>query len=93
MNLCRKENVSMARDTLVPKKERTTVVASKTLLDRISVHVAKNGDNQTNFVTRALVNQLEREGDIERRQQLRLLQRHRLQRQFHRRVILPEKHD
>lgn len=54
----------MARDNLVPKKERTTVVASKTLLDRISVHVAKNGDNQTNFVTRALVNQLEREGDI-----------------------------
>ena len=54
----------MARDTLVPKKERTTVVARKTLLDRISVHVAKNGDNQTNFVTRALVNQLEREGDI-----------------------------
>ena len=54
----------MARDTLVQKKERTTVVASKTLLDRISVHVAKNGDNQTNFVTRALVNQLEREGDI-----------------------------
>jgi hypothetical protein len=70
MNLCRKENVSMARDTLVPKKERTTVVASKTLLDRISVHVAKNGDNQTNFVSRALVNQLEREGDIEIRSML-----------------------
>lgn len=54
----------MARDILVPKKERTTVVASKTLLDRISVHVAKNGDNLTNFTSRALVNQLEREGDI-----------------------------
>lgn len=54
----------MARDTLVPKKERTTVVASKTLLDRISVHVVKNGDNLTNFTSRALVNQLEREGDI-----------------------------
>lgn len=59
----------MARD-LTPKKERTTVVTSKTLLDRVSVHVAKQGDNQTNFVTRALVNQLEREGDIEIRSML-----------------------
>lgn len=50
---------------LEPKKERTTIVVSKTLLDRMSIHVAKNSDNQTNFITRALVNQLEREGDIE----------------------------
>lgn len=54
----------MSRE-LVPKKDRTTIVTSKTLLDRVSVHVAKNGDNQTNFITKALVNQLEREGDIE----------------------------
>ena len=59
----------MARD-LVPKKDKTTIVTSKKLLDRISVHVAKNGDNQTNFITRALVNQLEREGDIEIREML-----------------------
>lgn len=54
----------MSRE-LIPKKDRTTIVTSKTLLDRVSVHVAKNGDNQTNFITKALVNQLEREGDIE----------------------------
>ena len=54
----------MSRE-LVPKKDRTTIVTSKTLFDRVSVHVAKNGDNQTNFITKALVNQLEREGDIE----------------------------
>ena len=54
----------MSRE-LIPKKDRTTIVTSKTLLDRVSVHVAKNGDNQTNFITKALVNQLEREGEIE----------------------------
>ena len=54
----------MSRE-LIHKKDRTTIVTSKTLLDRVSVHVAKNGDNQTNFITKALVNQLEREGDIE----------------------------
>ena len=54
----------MSRE-LIPKKDRTTIVTSKTLLYRVSVHVAKNGDNQTNFITKALVNQLEREGDIE----------------------------
>ena len=54
----------MSRE-LIPKKDRTTIVTSKTLLDRVSVHVAKNGDNQTNCITKALVNQLEREGDIE----------------------------
>ena len=54
----------MSRE-LIPKKDRTTIVTSKTLLDRVSVHVAKNGDNRTNFITKALVNQLEREGDIE----------------------------
>lgn len=55
----------MARASLIPERDRTTIVASKTLLDRIGVHVARNGDNQTNFITRALVNQLEREGDLE----------------------------
>ena len=56
---------------LEPKKERTTIVVSKTLLARMSIHIAKNSDNQTNFITRALVNQLEREGDIEIREILK----------------------
>lgn len=55
----------MSRTSLVPEKDRTTIVASKTLLNRIGVHVARNGDNQTNFITRAMINQLEREGDLE----------------------------
>lgn len=47
-----------------PPKDKTTIVTSKLLLDRVGVHVKKNGDNQTDFITRALLNQLEREGDV-----------------------------
>ena len=56
----------MARSSIEPPaKDKTTIVTSKKLLDRVGVHVQKNGDNQTDFITRALVNQLEREGDVE----------------------------
>ncbi len=54
----------------VPVKDRTTFMASKTLLDRIGIHVKKCGDNQTDFFTRAVLNQLEREGDFEIRKML-----------------------
>lgn len=62
----------MARDKLnPPAKDKTTIVTSKTLLDRMGVHVKKNGDNQTDFITRAIVNQLEKEQDFEIRYMLR----------------------
>lgn len=47
-----------------PAKDKTTIVTSKLLLDRMGVHVKKHGDNQTDFITRAIVNQMEREGDL-----------------------------
>lgn len=47
-----------------PAKDKTTIVTSKLLLDRVGVHVKKNGDNQTDFITRAIINQLEKEGDL-----------------------------
>lgn len=53
-----------------PLKDKTTIVASKLLLDRVGIHVKKNGDNQTDFITRAIVNQLEKEGDLEIRSEL-----------------------
>ena len=53
-----------------PAKDKTTIVASKLLLDRMGVHVRKNGDNQTDFITRAIVNQLEKEGDLTIRSEL-----------------------
>lgn len=53
-----------------PAKDKTTIVTSKLLLDRMGVHVRKNGDNQTDFITRAIVNQMEREGDVSIRAEL-----------------------
>ena len=47
-----------------PAKEKTTIMTSKLLLERLSIHVRKNGDNQSDFITRAIVNQLEKEGDL-----------------------------
>lgn len=47
-----------------PATDKTTIVTSKHLLDRMGVHVRKNNDTQTDFVTRAIINQMEREGDI-----------------------------
>lgn len=56
----------MAREKIEgAKKDKTTIITNKTLLDRVGIHVKKNGDNQTDFITRAMVNQLEREGDLE----------------------------
>ena len=59
----------MAREVIeAPAKDKTTIVTSKTLLDRMGVHVKKHGDNQTDFITRAIINQLENEGDVMIRQ-------------------------
>ena len=61
----------MARKAIEPPaKDKTTIVTSKLLLERMGVHVKKNGDNQTDFITRAIVNQMEREGDLEIRSEL-----------------------
>ena len=55
----------MARSNIEPPaKDKTTIVTSKLLLDRMGVHVKKHGDNQTDFITRAIINQMEREGDL-----------------------------
>lgn len=61
----------MSRKAVDPiEKDKTTIITSKLLLDRVAVHVKKNGDNQTDFITRALINQLEKEGDFEIREML-----------------------
>lgn len=45
--------------------DRTTIVASKTLMDRVAQHTAKSGDKLTDFYNRAILNQLEKEGDFD----------------------------
>lgn len=44
-------------------KELLTANSFKTLNQRIRVHIAKTNDSLSDFVVRALINQLEREGD------------------------------
>lgn len=57
--------MKMARQMIdPPAREKTTIMTSKLLLDRMGVHVRKNGDNQSDFMTRAIINQMEREGDL-----------------------------
>lgn len=59
----------MARNNIdLPVKDRTTIITSKTLLDRLSIHLSKTHENQSDFITRALINQLEKEGDFSIRQ-------------------------
>ena len=47
------------------KKTKTTIVTNETLLDRVGSHVLKRGDTLTDFMTRAILNQWENEGDLE----------------------------
>lgn len=61
----------MARVAIeAPAKDKTTIVTSKHLLDRMAVHVRKSGENQTDFITRAIINQMENDGDITIRQEM-----------------------
>lgn len=61
----------MARSVIdPPASAKTTIVTSAFLLDRMGVHVRKNRDNQTDFLTRAIINQMEREGDIDIRYEM-----------------------
>ena len=48
-----------------PKTDKTTIVTYKTLLDRAILHARENGETFTDFVTRAILNQLESDGDFE----------------------------
>lgn len=55
----------MARSIIdPPATDKTTIVTYSLLLDRMGIHVKKNRDNQTGFLTRAIINQMEREGDF-----------------------------
>ncbi len=64
----------MARSVIdPPATSKTTIVTSAYLLNRMGVHVKKNNDNQTDFLTRAIINQMEREGDIDIRKEMEVV--------------------
>ena len=48
-----------------PIMDKTTIVTHKTLLDRVQMKARMNGETLTEFITRAFINQLENEGDID----------------------------
>lgn len=45
--------------------QRTTVMVDEKLMERVKEHTDKTGVTLSAFYTKALVNQLEREGDFE----------------------------
>lgn len=56
----------MARKVIDPPlRERTTLVTYKVLLDKVALHTKHTGESLGDFFTKSLVNQLEKEGDIE----------------------------
>lgn len=46
-------------------KTTITIMADEKLMDRVQTHARKQGENLTEFYTRAIINQLENDGDFE----------------------------
>jgi hypothetical protein len=44
---------------------RTTIMASDILMNRVKEQVGRTGEDLTDFYNRAIINQLERDGDFE----------------------------
>ena len=49
---------------------RTTIMASEKLMSRVSEHTAKSGEKLGDFFNRAILNQLEKDGDFEIRDEV-----------------------
>lgn len=49
---------------------RTTIMASSVLIDRVNKHCSKTGEKLTDFYNRAILNQLENDGDFEIRDEV-----------------------
>lgn len=49
---------------------RTTIMASEKLINRVADHCAKTGEKLGDFYNRAILNQLENEGDFEIRDEV-----------------------
>lgn len=44
---------------------RTTIMANDKLIERVNSHVSKSGESLTSFYNRAIINQLEKDGDFD----------------------------
>ena len=50
--------------------DKTTIVVRKKLLDRVASHIVETRETQTAFMTRAIINQLENDGDFSIRKEM-----------------------
>ena len=50
--------------------DKTTIVVRKKLLDRVASHTVETRETQTAFMTRAIINQLENDGDFSIRKEM-----------------------
>lgn len=50
---------------------KTTINIVDTLAERVKQHLEETGETQTDFIIRALVNQLEAEGDFDIRDEIK----------------------
>lgn len=57
----------MKRREYMIAKTTITIMADEKLMERVQTHARKNGENLTEFYTRAIINQLEKDGDFEAR--------------------------
>lgn len=46
-------------------KTTITIMADEKLMEHVQTHARKQGENLTEFYTRAIINQLENDGDFE----------------------------
>lgn len=53
---------------------KTTIMADEVLIDRVESHTKSTKENLKDFYTRAIVNQLEKDGDFEIRDELEELE-------------------
>lgn len=44
---------------------KTTIMTEEVLIDRVQNHTKQSGESLTEFYTRAIINQLEKDGDYE----------------------------
>lgn len=49
---------------------RTTIMTSDILMNRVAEHTAKSGEKLSDFYNRAILNQLENDGDFEIRDEV-----------------------
>lgn len=49
---------------------RTTIMADEILMNRVSSHIKETGENLSDFFNRAILNQLEKDGDFDIRDEV-----------------------